>query len=83
MLDGSRHPGGKPCWRKAGTQHRGSTPGRSGGGYTHTDMRLVLWLPYKLMTPMGYINGLVRSSKASLLLSTMIEREMHAKIFIK
>lgn len=38
----------------------GSTPGRSGGGYPHTDMRLVLWLPYKLMTPMGYINGLVR-----------------------
>lgn len=35
------------------------------------------------MTPMGYINGLVRWSKASLLLSTMIEREMHAKRFIK
>lgn len=49
MLEKGRH-----------TAQEAATPGRSAGGYPHTDMRLVLWLLYKLTTPMGYINGLVR-----------------------
>lgn len=72
MLEKGRH-----------TAQEAATPGRSAGGYPHTDMRLVLWLLYKLTTPMGYINGLVRWSKAGLLLSTIVEHEMQAKIFIK
>ena len=45
---------------RPGERRAHSTPGRSGGGNPHTDMRLVLWLLSKLTTPMGYINGLVR-----------------------
>lgn len=58
MLDGGRR---KTMLEKGRhTAQEAATPGRSAGGYPHTDMRLVLWLLYKLTTPMGYINGLVR-----------------------